>query len=196
VRRILKSLFWWAVLGALLGAVGGAIFYGYNLLQAGYDLDAVPIFTMLIEVRELHKLALYGGAAGLALGLLENLFYVLRSLLRRRRHGSSGGDGTESPDAIIRAERMRQADEYLSTRGSQSLDSVGFGSEGDEGAPDVENFITARDGLFTYRVLAYCHLSADELMCAVREALEQGRIQEPEPGGTTTVLTSIGREGR
>lgn len=196
MRAVLKSLFWWIVLGALLGTVGGAAVYGYQLLKAGYALDAVPVYTMLIEVMGLHVIAVYGAAAGLALGLLEHLILGLRLALRRRRRGKlSIGDG-ETPDGIIRAERMRQAEEYLSARESRSLDSVGFGTEEDADAPDVENIITARNGRFTYRVLAYCHLSESERKQAVREALEQGRIQEPEPGGTTTVLTSIGREGR
>ncbi|MFT5448333.1 MAG: hypothetical protein ACI9DC_003517, partial [Gammaproteobacteria bacterium] len=53
---------------------------------------------------------------------------------------------------------------------------------------------TARRGTFTYRVLAYRHLSDEERIRVVQEALRLGHVQEPPPGGTSTVMTSIGKK--
>ena len=97
------------------------------------------------------------------------------------------------PDSLIRAERAQLADSYLSSLGDRSLDNVLVTPHGDDDAPDVENLITARGGKFTYRVLAYRHLSERERMEVVREALRLGHVSEPEPGGTATVMTAIGK---
>jgi hypothetical protein len=64
--------------------------------------------------------------------------------------------------------------------------------DGSEG-PGVEHVITARDGRLTYRVLAFRHRTQEECAQAVHEALRLGHVREPAPGGSTTVLTSIGR---
>lgn len=59
--------------------------------------------------------------------------------------------------------------------------------------PDIENVITAQDGRFTYRVMAYRHLSEEERISAVWKALQAGVLKEPPPGGTATLLTEIGK---
>ena len=191
---VLKSLFWWMLLGAILGIVGGAIFFGYEIVQDGHKLSSVPFDTLLTHVGPpLLILALWGLGFGFALGLLTHLFCGLKSLLSRLFQRSTTVEETQSADLVLRAARERQADEYLAGRDSTTLDTVGFGEEGDEGAPDIENIITAREGLYTYRILAYRHLSDHERVSVVKEALENGNLKEPQPGGTATVLTNIGR---
>ncbi len=60
--------------------------------------------------------------------------------------------------------------------------------------PDrVENLITAKGGQFTYRVMPYRRMEKGELKGAVWEALESGKLKEPEPGGIATLVTDIGR---
>ena len=59
--------------------------------------------------------------------------------------------------------------------------------------PPVENVVTARNGRFSYRVMGYRPLTVVEAQKAVREALEQDVIEEPEAGKSTTLLTGIGK---
>ena len=59
--------------------------------------------------------------------------------------------------------------------------------------PKVETVVTARDGKYTYRVLAYRPLDKDECKKIVWRALRVNYIQEPEPGGEVTLVTTIGR---
>ncbi len=57
----------------------------------------------------------------------------------------------------------------------------------------VENMITAKHGQLTYRVMAYRRMEKEELKWEVWEALESGKLKEPEPGGVATLVTEIGR---
>jgi hypothetical protein len=98
-----------------------------------------------------------------------------------------------NPDLLIRTERSQGVDNYLASFGERTLDHVLVTLHRDEEAPDVENIITARDGMFTYRVLAYRHLSEQERMDVMHEALQLAHVSEPEPGGTATVMTAIGK---
>jgi hypothetical protein len=58
----------------------------------------------------------------------------------------------------------------------------------------VENFVTAKNGQLTFRVLAYRRMDEEELRKVVFEALKAGKLKEPEPGGTATLVTDIGEE--
>ena len=58
--------------------------------------------------------------------------------------------------------------------------------------PKVETEITARDGTFPYRVLAYRRLSNDEARNVIWRALQVGHIHEPESGGIVVLQTRIG----
>jgi len=55
----------------------------------------------------------------------------------------------------------------------------------------VENLITAKGGKLTYRVMAYRRMEKGELERAVWEALQAGRLKEPEPGEIATLVTDI-----
>jgi hypothetical protein len=57
----------------------------------------------------------------------------------------------------------------------------------------VENLITAKGGQITYKVMAYRKMEKGELERAVMEALQSGKLKEPEPGGVATLVTEIGR---
>ena len=57
----------------------------------------------------------------------------------------------------------------------------------------VENLITANHGQFTYRVMAYRRMENGELERVVWEALQSGKLKEPEPGGVATLVTDVGR---
>ena len=63
----------------------------------------------------------------------------------------------------------------------------------DDGEPCVATTVTAGNGAYTYRVLAYRPLSYQECKLLVWRALKVGAIDEPEPGGVTTLVTRIGR---
>ena len=58
--------------------------------------------------------------------------------------------------------------------------------------PSVETVITAKDGLLTYRVLAYRALTSEECKKVVWRALQVDYIKEPEPGGEVILVTQIG----
>ena len=60
----------------------------------------------------------------------------------------------------------------------------------------METVITAKDAKFTYRVLAYRSLDSDECKKLVWRALRLRAIEEPAPGGETTLVTRIGGESR
>ena len=51
-----------------------------------------------------------------------------------------------------------------------------------------EHFVTAAGGRFTYRVLASTRLADGDLQAAIQNALEEGRLNEPEAGGTATLV--------
>lgn len=193
MRWFIRQLFWSAVAGALLVVIGAVAYHSYQILRAGYSLDVVPPLTMVLEVMELHLKAAYGAGAGVALVLLGRILSVIKravlALFQRQPATAEQSD----PDRLIRAERAQLADAYLSSLEERTLDHVLVTPHDDEGGPDVENIITARGGTFTYRVLAYRHLSEQERMDVVQEALRLGHVSEPEPGGTVTVLTSIGK---
>ncbi len=58
----------------------------------------------------------------------------------------------------------------------------------------VENLITAKNGQLTYRVMAYRRMEDGELQRTVWDALQSGRLREPELGGRATLFTDIGRQ--
>jgi len=191
--RFVKQLFWSALSGTLLAVIGGAAYHSYKILRAGYALDSLPPLTMALDFMHLHLLAAYGAGAGVSLSVLGLLLRLVVRSVRRLFARAPTAVEQSDPDSLIRAERAQLADSYLSSLGDRSLDNVLVTPQGDEDAPDVENLITARGGKLTYRVLAYRHLSERERMDVVREALRLGHVSEPEPGGTTTVMTAIGK---
>lgn len=188
-----RQLCWSVLSGVLLTVIGGAVYRGYEIAQAGYALDSVPPLKMIFDVMQLHEMAAYGAAAGVVFAVLGPLFdFCKRSISSLFRRAPPVVDQPD-PDSIIRAERAQLADSYLSSLGERSLDHVLVTPHDDEEAPGVENMITARGGTFSYRVLAYRHLSEEERIRVVQEALRLGHVQEPPSGGTSTVMTSIGK---
>lgn len=194
MRLFCRQLFWSVLSGVLLAVIGGAVYRGYEIVQAGYALDSVPPLKMMFDVMRLHAIAAYGAAAGVAFAVLGPLLgFCQRSIASLFRRAPPAVEQAD-PDSIIRSERAQVADSYLSSLGERSLDHVLVTPHDDEEAPSIENMITARRGTFTYRVLAYRHLSDEERIRVVQEALRLGHVQEPPPGGTSTVMTSIGKK--
>jgi len=194
MRWMLSRMFWWALSLAMIAVLGRAAWAAYAIVAAGESLAGVPIPVLAFDVMHLHVAAAWGAGAGAIVGLLARLPRWLRIGLRLLGRRDATPDDDTTPDAIIRAERARTAEAWLAGRNDRDLDYVGIGEETDEDAPTVENVITARGGRFTYRVMAYRHLTEQERKELVLDALERGLIQEPEPGGTTTLVTSIGRD--
>ena len=58
--------------------------------------------------------------------------------------------------------------------------------------PGFVNVITAKGGTLKFRVLSYRPMSDDEVMTAVWDALEEGRLSEPSPNEVATLVTRIG----
>ena len=193
MSQFIKQLCWSALSGALLAVLGRAAYSSYKLLRAGEALDSVPPLTMALELMQLDLMAAYGAAAGVSLSLLSRILSLAVSAVRRLFARAPTVTEQADADSLIRAERAQLADSYLSSLGERTLDHVLVAPQSDDEAPDVENLITARGGKFTYRVLAYRHLSEKERVEVVREALRLGHVHEPEAGGTATVLTAIGK---
>lgn len=98
------------------------------------------------------------------------LYSVWRMTTRRRVCPSCHQEGmipTDSPRGQELSQRSAQA--------KQAIDKV-------------EHWLTARGGSLTYRVLADEQLSQEELRRRVMEALQTGRLREPESGGTATLI--------
>lgn len=187
-----SRLFWWTVAIAFIAVLGRALWAGYALTSAGESLSAIPLSVLTLDVMRLHEWAAWGAAAGLVAGLLAQTPRLMRIALRRfRRREDAPMTEVRTPDAIIKAERARIADTWLNENDKRNLRYVAIDGKH---KPTVENRITARDGRFTYRVMAYRHLTEEERRFVVLDALERGLLQEPEPGGTATLLTSIGQQ--
>jgi len=176
MARFLSRLLLWMLLAALIAAIGRAVWAGFAIVRAGESLSSVPVQALIVDVMELHTAAAWGAAAGFLIAVFVPLPRLLRSAIDR---------------LFGRAERARIADRWLEENQKRGLDFVVV--EGDE-EPTVENVITARGGLFRYRVMAFRHLTHAERQEIVTEALKRGLLSEPEPGGTATLMTSIGRE--
>lgn len=176
-RRQKPSIILWALFVSALTVIGMAIYRGYIIVQTGYSLTSVPPLDMAFKVMGLHWYALYGAVAGAIIGLIEKTYYRFRD--RAKTHKvDQDVDQLGDTDARIRRVRAKRAGEYLESKKA--------------GQPLVENVVTARSGMFTYRVMAFRHLAEHEQMDLIRQALEDGRLQEPEPGGTATLITDIG----
>jgi len=174
------NLILWPLFGAVVAALGAGLFRAYVIVKSGYSLDAVPPLTMAIKVMELHLWALYGAIAGAVIAVCGNLYALLRGSADTDFIAPEYADSFTDGDTKIRELRAQRAEQYLASRT-------------DPGLPSVENVITARGGMFTYRVMAHRYLSEQERMDAVREALAEGRLQEPESGGSATLITDIGK---
>lgn len=178
--KLKANLILWPLFGAVVTASGAGLFRAYVIVRSGYSLDAVPPVTMAIKVMELHLWALYGAVAGAVIAVCGNLYTLLRSSADTDFIAPEYADSFTDGDTKIRELRAQRAEQYLASRTAPTL-------------PSVENVITARGGMFTYRVMAHRHLSEQERMEAVREALADGRLQEPESGGSATLITDIGK---
>ena len=185
MKRQAVSLFGWIIAGALLTAFAAACYFTYVIIRQGATLSGASVFPLLFGVMKLHVYAGYGALGGLRIALIERFVWFLRNRERpdkpQRLH-----DSLEDTDSKIRSMRAKRAEEYLEARHTTDLPT------GEQLEPPVENIITARNGELTYRVMAYRQLAKEEIMQLVRKGLDDGSIEEPSTGGTTTVITTIG----
>ena len=190
VRRLL----WCALAGALIALIFVGGYRLWALLGTGQSPVAMDPVLLALDRLRLHLLAAWGAVAGIAFGVLERLWRMARIRITAMLHPPAPAPQRSDADAILSAERKARANRYLSTLERRRLDFAVVTPDGAGEGPKVENVITARNGTFTYRVLAYRHLSENERMQVVADGLELGLVEEPEPGGTTTVMTSIGKD--
>jgi hypothetical protein len=187
MKKKQASIVAWALLGALVTVIVVAGWKLYALHANAIDLTKIPVTDLLFRIMELHWHALYGLLGGALIGLLEWFFWFLRGRGLRGESITVAPPSDDDPAAILRGMRNARADEYLNIR-EQARQAAEAGLE-----PPVENVVTARNGRFSYRVMGYRPLTVVEAQKAVREALEQDVIEEPEAGKSTTLLTDIGK---
>lgn len=188
---IWSRVFWWVFAAVVIAILGRATWVAYVVVRADLSLSLVPWPVILLDVMKLHETAGVAAAVGLAIGLLEPIPRLIRVLFRRfRRVEKPVVHYEQTPDAMIKTDRVRTADAWIKKNAKRDFSYVAIDGEEE---PSVENVIMARGGRFRYRVMAYRLLTEDERKKLVYDALQHGLLEEPEPGGTATLLTSIGR---
>ncbi len=107
----------WALLGAFWAAFIMLIYRAYILAASGYAWDTLPPKTMLFEVMQLHRHALWGGVGGAGFRLLIALPLLVRWLIRRSGSPRNSGDlPFFDIDEKIKAIRKERAEKYLEGR--------------------------------------------------------------------------------
>ncbi|MDX1432442.1 MAG: hypothetical protein R3286_08325 [Gammaproteobacteria bacterium] len=114
--RPLAAIVSLALLGALLGALARYAWAMYRFSAAGEDTGAVPFGQLAIDVMQLHVYALYGAAAGAALGLAVVLVDLVFFRPRRRYDWSKREVTADGADTIIKQRRAQRAEAYLEQR--------------------------------------------------------------------------------
>lgn len=118
--RYLMMIVLMSLIGGFLSAFAMFFYRAYILASSGADLDEVPLPTMLLDVMELDRYAMYGLAAGAVVGVV----WVASSLMSRswsRQANSQNADNEPSfidADSAIKSMRERKAREYLAQRKS------------------------------------------------------------------------------
>lgn len=183
VLHTVGTVLWWLFLGALAGAVCGATWRLYTLIAAGYSPDRFGASTLLFHVLRIQEWAVVGALLAIAVALGERLVRlavrVCGDLFRREQLVVQP---VVDPTSAVRQELAARADAWLE-------------QHREDDRPSHEHVITARDGTLTYRVWAWRALGTEELREVVWQALQEGRLAEPEPGGTVELVTDLGRDG-
>ena len=189
MTRGLAHVLRWSIGVALLTALAAALYQGYAIHQAGEPLDAVSPLVMAFETMRLHDFALYGAVGGLGIGSVR---WVM-SLVGGSPIGAAREPGRGQH--VIEAVRAgREPSHGLRRHAQEAPERQEERTPGRNPPLLLENTITAGGGKFTYHVLAYLVLQEQELKDLIAQALEQGVISEPEEGGSTMLVTTIGKE--
>lgn len=118
--RYLMMIVLMSLIGGFLSAFVMFFYRAYILASSGANLDKVPLPTMLLDVMELDRYAIYGVGAGAVVGLC----WVISSLVSRRRFrqpvsANPSGSSFIDADSTIKSMRERKAKEYLAQRKSE-----------------------------------------------------------------------------
>ena len=173
------NLLFWMLFGALSTVLVVGAYRAFIIIQGGHSLTSPALLDLLFEVMQLHHWAAIGGVVGVTAGLIERGLLIWKN--RAREPVPNDTDAAIDPDAKIRELRAKRAEEYLAQREHEITSPI-------------EHVIRAKEGELTYRVLAYQDLSERECMELVWKALQDGRLKEPKPGETATLVTAIGRK--
>lgn len=118
--RYIMMIVLMSLIGGFLLAFVMFFYRAYILASSGADLNKVPLPSMLLDVMELDRYAMYGASAGAVVGVA----WVISSLFSRRRlkqplnERLSNGSSFIDADSAIKSMRERKAKEYLAQRKS------------------------------------------------------------------------------
>jgi len=116
--RYLMMIVLMSLIGGFLSAFAMFFYRAYILASSGANLDKVPLPTMLLDVMELDRYAIYGLAAGALVGVVWVISSLVSRLRLRQPSSQSASDGSSFIDAdrAIKSMRERKAREYLAQR--------------------------------------------------------------------------------
>ena len=108
------------ILCILYGAAGTALvrylYVQYDLMGRGYGRGSMSLETLLVDHVELQKFVIWGAIGGAILGGLLMLAAMIGGVAAWMSRPKRGSTSDVDPDALIRADSARRADDYLSSR--------------------------------------------------------------------------------
>ncbi len=115
--RYLMMVVLMSLIGGFLSAFVMFFYRAYILSSSGANLDKVPLPTMLLDVMELDRYAVYGLAGGAVVGMCWAISSLLsRWRLRRPVSAQQVDSNFIDADSAIKSMRERRAEEYLAQR--------------------------------------------------------------------------------
>ena len=114
--RGIRTLFLCVAYGAVGTVLVKSLYTGYLLIAAGEP--RVPPVEFLLEKVQVVEYLVYGAVGGAALGLLLGLIQFAHWARWRARTKTAPEHDGADPDAIIRADNERRAEEYMAGRTS------------------------------------------------------------------------------
>ena len=170
--------------GAFIGGFGRSMYGMYKLQEADQSIENVPIDVLLIDVFDAHHFAAYGAIIVFVWWIGERAVWAGYRGMKNfgTTFFSSRRELEKVPDADMKLKMMRsaKADAYLEST-AQMREGGAQPTSGAE--PIFDNRITAKNGTLTYVVTASRYLTDEEIQTVVWNALQDGLITEPAPGG-------------
>ena len=113
----LRTLLLCTIYGAVGTALARFLYKGYLMIEAGVRRSDMSPEELLRRHMQIDEYALWGLLGGAAVGVFLVLIQLLGWIGRRLREPKEEERPVHDPDAIIRAESARKADDYLASRG-------------------------------------------------------------------------------